>query len=202
MKMQLICLFAWVALALSAYGSQSIIWTDIDPDKQVWAMPPGYSYDLDMNNDAIVDFIFVGNGSGDFYIEPEGNNRVVQNEFSHVAPLQAGTIIGDPMESPNSWREGHTIILSCRDLGPPWGAFCIGEYTNQMAFVGLEFYADGDPYYGWLRLENPFCDQPGGIFYDYAYESTSGVGIVAGVVPEPSALCLFGLVDSVSLHVS
>ena len=46
--------------------------------------------------------------------------------------------------------------------------------------------------YGWVRLSTGIGDVYSSyILHDWAYESQPGVGIVAGVVPEPSTWALF-----------
>lgn len=55
--------------------------------------------------------------------------------------------------------------------------------------IGLSFPAGPDTYYGWIRVQ---INNASGTFnvVDWAYEDQPGVGILAGVVPEPSALGL------------
>ena len=57
-------------------------------------------------------------------------------------------------------------------------------------FVGLEFESSEGTHYGWLDIEGV----PNGgsylIVHGWAYETTPGIGIVAGAVPEPSSVVL------------
>lgn len=57
------------------------------------------------------------------------------------------------------------------------------------AILGVSFATGANIYYGWVRVS---IDQAAGSFVvnDWAYESQSGVGIAAGVVPAPGALGL------------
>ncbi len=55
------------------------------------------------------------------------------------------------------------------------------------AFIGFSFPQSGNLLYGWLRVD---INNASGTFLvrDWGYESTPGMGIAAGAVPEPSAL--------------
>jgi len=63
------------------------------------------------------------------------------------------------------------------------------------AYIGLEFYIDGQAYYGWVDVGAP-ASINGGWVYNYAYETTPNTPIFAGEVPEPAA---WGLVAAGAL---
>jgi hypothetical protein len=53
------------------------------------------------------------------------------------------------------------------------------------AYIGLEFYTDGQAYYGWVEVGAP-ASINGGWIYNYAYETVPNTPIFAGEVPEPA----------------
>jgi hypothetical protein len=141
-----------------------------------------------------VDFVFTSTGM-QFYVDPQGANRVVMNLGGFVAALPAGmTISSEPPPASHTWSSSDLAgITACASF--PEGPICIGEFYNQTAFMGVEFdVVGGSTHYGWVRLEvAPFF--AGGSILDYAYESAPDQAIAAGAIPEPSTflLTLFGL---------
>jgi hypothetical protein len=73
--------------------------------------------------------------------------------------------------------------------GGPWHdeTTDIGDH----GYLGIEFLGDTGTHYGWIHIEE-FAGV-GGWFYDYAYDDSAGVGLVAGVIPEPSTFLLLVL---------
>jgi hypothetical protein len=57
-------------------------------------------------------------------------------------------------------------------------------------YVGVQFEIGGNTHYGWVEVEVPFRGVNGGTIRSFAYETQPGVPILAGAVPEPSALLL------------
>lgn len=72
-------------------------------------------------------------------------------------------------------------------------AFNLNSSEN---LVGIRFFneAGGTIHYGWLRVElaGAVGDQPRAVV-EYAFESTAGASIAAGVIPAPGAIALIGL---------
>jgi hypothetical protein len=52
------------------------------------------------------------------------------------------------------------------------------------AYIGIEFPIEGETHYGWIRLDH-FLFAPGGRIIEWAYESTPGIPIYAGLKPVP-----------------
>jgi hypothetical protein len=75
------------------------------------------------------------------------------------------------------------------------GTTVVGDWSNTAttdAYVGIELALSGGTSYGWLE----FIDNPGTTnltLVDWAYQSTPGVGIETGVIPEPTAFALGAL---------
>jgi hypothetical protein len=83
---------------------------------------------------------------------------------------------------------------------PSIGAWATNAVTD--AYVGIELSLSGGTRFGWLHfIDNPTSSPQSLTLVNWAYQSTPGVGIATGVIPEPSvgalsALALAGLVAS------
>ena len=70
-----------------------------------------------------------------------------------------------------------------------------GDWSNTAttdAYVGIELSLTSGTSYGWLHFnDNPTAQSL--TLVDWAYESSPGVGIETGAVPEPSSLALGGI---------
>lgn len=166
----------------------------------------GEGPDLPQTYDLLIDgqaaFTFYSGSS--FSIIADGSNAVVgqivdQFGSDYAIPLNSGQLIG-PGASGYSWltaaqSTGGSALLSASrsgGVGPPLTA---GYFTGlASAYIGIEFYDEGQLYYGWIRAGAPYAGINGGWIYDYAYETTPNTPIFAGEVPEPStwALLSFG----------
>ncbi len=67
----------------------------------------------------------------------------------------------------------------------------VGEFWGQRAYIGIEFSDEDGIHYGWFDVEGD-SSTPYAVIYGWAYESTPGMGIMAGAVavPEPSTIML------------
>jgi PEP-CTERM motif len=72
-----------------------------------------------------------------------------------------------------------------------------GQWSNSQitdAYVGIELNLASGTSYGWLEFQdNPTAASPTLTLEDWAYDTTPGEGLVAGVVPEPSTLTLLSV---------
>ncbi len=72
-----------------------------------------------------------------------------------------------------------------------------GDWSNTAVtdgYVGIELSLGGGTSFGWLHfIDDPTANPANLKLVDWAYESTPGVGLQAGLVPEPSACALTGL---------
>jgi hypothetical protein len=77
------------------------------------------------------------------------------------------------------------------------GTAVIGDWSNTAttdAYVGVELALSGGTSYGWLHfIDNPVSSPQSLTLVGWAYQNTPGVGIAAGVVPEPSVFALSAL---------
>lgn len=149
--------------------------------------------DLDLDSNGVIDFSMQASLNYSSGIYAEGLNQILilpsppPNIGGRVAALDFGYIINQNSgsSSPEAWFNSKawnnlTIIVSTGQSG---------EFINHRGFVGLEFNTTDGTHYGWLEIEGMVGSQIQ--IYGWAYESTPGVGIVAGAVPEPSSLILF-----------
>src|ERR1035437_2908091 len=106
----------------------------------------------------------------------------------------AGTMIDASFAAaypPQLAGRGYMYVDGAGDAAP------VGDWSNTAttdAYVGVELALSGGTSFGWLH----FIDNPAGTpqtltLVDFAYQSTPGVGIAAGTVPEPSACALGAL---------
>ncbi len=158
-------------------------------------------YDLDLDSNGTVDFAFVADIVSFAGIHPENQNKYLihpsppPNIGGGVAALDEGFII-DPTSgdfASEDWfgNDDWGTLTFILDTG------IIGEFYHNRAFIGLEFEADDGVHYGWIdvegasrTMENHLLKDSSLIIHGWAYESTPGVSIVAGAIPEPTAIGL------------
>lgn len=159
-------------------------------------------FDLDLDRNSAIDFSFTSNLAGFAEVSRNGKNQYLIHPSSPpniggtVAALNAGYTIGS--QSGNSYSEewlgldGWDSLILILDSG------ATGEFYHNRTFIGVEFEAVDGVHYGWIdvegasrTMENHLLTDSSLIIHGWAYESTPGVGIVAGAVPEPSSLILF-----------
>lgn len=150
------------------------------------------TYELDFNQDSIIDLLFESTGMW-FDVDPLSNNRVIAGG-GDVYALPEGYSIGPNIES-NLWQQGQfgLTLNTCAVLPPPYGVTCSGQFIGTTAYMGVKFYISDYEHYGWVRISNPWEGISGGVILDFAYETTPGVGILAGAVPEPTTVGLLSV---------
>lgn len=106
-------------------------------------------------------------------------------------PLDVGFSIG-PESASGQWQWFGGIP------GEPFGFYSLvyitsggtgGEFAGRRGYMGVEFQHAGGTHYGWISL---YVDAfaPVAVIDSWAWETRAGVPILAGAVPEPSALAL------------
>lgn len=171
-----------LVFAPGASAFPSIVWSGIQ-DIDTGYLP------MDLNQDSIVDFLYTFNLTAEFSVTPQGSNRTGE-------PLSAGTVIDQSLT--DYWQDGtQTMVQWIRLLDGNTVSF--GPWAGvESGYMGLEFEADGETYYGWARISADY-DDIYVVIHEWAYESTPGIGIAAGatgVIPEPATftlLCIGGL---------
>jgi hypothetical protein len=159
------------------------------------------SYELDLDGDSFPDISFSTDAIPDL-----GPPPVLIREYVWTTPSGLGRVLGIgtwgelltngyyissiPQES-FDWFSGVDlpVHMGILDNNPPP---CGEDFSGLTGFLGLEFDISGNTHYAWLRLTlHP--DAGAVILRDYAYETTPGMGIVAGAIPEPSTILLLSL---------
>jgi PEP-CTERM motif len=172
------------------------------------------SYDVDLNSDSVVDLRLWTKDSTNIAPpdSPTDNDALIvgplglpvtvvgQNVagYNYVSRLSAGAVIDasanlitltDPPDGPTvGWMADSNGFPSSQFVAAP----------NNTGYVGVRFVINGQNHFGWMRLTvNPqgmAGANPRAItLHEWAYESTPGVGITAGAVPEPASLGLLAL---------
>jgi len=159
------------------------------------------SQDLDLNGDGVTDFVLESDGDTAL-LAPQGLNRLIAipepppDLGSFVAALSPGFSVGSSLDPVYQWYDrqtdqfGNAVIGSQALFGNQF--VVLGYFTGQTAFAGCDLYYDGASHYGWIQIANPLHIVAGAIT-DWAYETAPDTAILAGQVPEPAAIVLFGL---------
>ena len=162
-----------------ASAFSSIVWSGIQN------IDTGY-LQMDLNQDSIVDFLYTFTSMAEFSVTSQGANQA-------GGPLTAGTEIDQSLS--DYWQSGsQTMVQWIRLLDDNTVSF--GPWAGvDNGYMGLEFEADGQTYYGWARITADY-DDIYVVVHEWAYESTPGIGIAAGatgVIPEPATATLIGI---------
>lgn len=165
--------------AVSNMANAQVTYTDIDPDYA--GAENGATYDLDLNNDGIVDFKinYTSNGpSFKLMINANSSNAIagtyLNPPYKYPSVLEANAEIG--ADFPFTWVTGNYQTLATSGyFGAPYG-YWFGAVDG---YMGLRLKLGTSDYYGWLRMD---VAENGRSFLvkDYAYESTPGDSILAG----------------------
>jgi len=200
--------FAWLLFAI--WFTRSDVRADIiyfRPDEPIHmqSSPAGKTVDFDLDFNGVVDFVLRSDGAT-FDTVPQDQNSILSiadappNMGAKIIQLQAGYVIGNAPTPPAEWVEPSTtpMFSSCMVQG------CIGLWVGpeRHGYFGVEFDIGGSTHYGWVYLDNTFAGLGGGDIIEWAYESTPDIGIIAGVIPEPTtvALLLVGTLSALALR--
>ncbi len=181
-----VAMAAAVVAAGDAHGQ--VVYTDIDPDVSLGA---DETYDLDLNDDGIVDFVIGNRTASEFqkaeiYVSSAAANAIVGYTGSlgyyYPSALEAGTNIGDG----GNWIVPHpyATMLIAYTTGGNFGQFNGVEDK----YIGLQFAVDGNTHFGYVRLDVAVGASTVTI-KDYAFNATVDADIEAGAtVSEPTSL--------------
>ncbi len=177
-------------------ADSAIVWSG----QQDIKMGPGATSDwlpslgwllLDMNGDGSTDLRF--EYVIDFMVQPQSGSAVVMQQVSpfvrDAMPLQGGVSIGATPADGNIWSSDADTLVDWESI-PGIGLMGAGRWAFvSNAFLGVSFTAADGIHYGWVQITS-YPDMRAHI-HSWAYESQPGVGLAAGVVPEPSTIALF-----------
>jgi hypothetical protein len=176
----------WLALAHPALAQ--IVYTPTDI-----TIGPNTSYNLDLNNDGVTDFVIstsyacAGGCGSDIKILSESVTETPAPGNSAEAfvakrpPTCAGDLLayalkdGDVIGPPTYKGQG-TLLYIKEGEGP---AIDCGKWGRSKRYLGLAFQVNGETYYGWALLEIDIS-AGGATLKGYAYETVAGMPIDAG----------------------
>jgi len=183
-------------------GYPSIVWSGVQDihigpgDSPDW-LPSYDTWVLDLNTDGNGDFRFDFTEISDFVVATLADNAVTTQDHHPTLeiwdswPLAEGVRIDAILDPVTQWGSDDYVLIDWESSGGnlvgvgPWAGV---EY----GYMGMQFHASSGIHYGWARI-SVYDTFPGVIVHDWAYETTPGMGIDTGVVPEPAALGLFAL---------
>jgi len=151
----------------------------------------GTPYPIDLNGDGITDFTFSADDHSVALIPDQGNRVVYRvdpppNLGGPLASLASGFLVASNLNDASfGWRSN--------DLGPALIVLVLSTGStsdfNGRGYVGLEFGLADGIHYGYFDVDaRPGF--PSATLHGWAYETTPGVPIVAGAVPEPGSVWL------------
>ena len=190
-------------------GSSPIVYTDVKPDSVIIKMAPAL-YNLDLNNDGIIDFQFSSTERicGDGLV-----TAIIRQLYISIAPASGGIVTNNVIPNPlylvtafdssaviapgSLWVSTPQIstpqFLLYGASRPGYNVRCMGAYGYWLnvsdKYLGLKFIKGNSTYYGWARLTSTYSATPGPYRYltmgqlilkDYAYNSSPNQPILAG----------------------
>ena len=179
-------------IALNNDVSAQVIYTNIDPDENL------YAYDqlqIDINDDGFIDIGF------DAYLALSATYSYYQgwststlgvyfyaNNFSAIVGtpvnpnLAANLQPGDSIGASAFWNANNEVNFAGFELNIYSYSEVIDGWNKQNNYIGVKFQVAGQTHYGWVRLSidnlsNNSLDLPKLIIQDYAYEATPNTPI-------------------------
>jgi hypothetical protein len=160
---------------------------------------------IDFNLDGTNDFTFnleiltISGTTYKYSIEP-ANGQVVVEKISETLrgggwPLDAGTEISASLIIPGPvevvWDSSEASLFSYSYPSDAEDVFYGGAFPHRdPGYLGISFEVDGSTHYGWIEFSHdrtrPDPLNNSLMIHGWAYETTPGASITAGVIPEPS----------------
>ena len=194
-------------LSSSSLANASVVYTDVVPDV---ALNPNDTFNIDINNDAIVDFdlsFSTSSGGGGFtsrLIKMEGllsGNSMLVNGSNYVDALSNSVSISTALTNWNGNRRigFYSQYSSYFSSTTSTFTFSRGGWSGlSNRYVGVKFDISGNIHYGWVRL-SVGSSYNSVTIHDYAYESISGNTILTGDgIPSVNTIDISGC-DSVHI---
>jgi len=185
--------FIVTAMLFSVSANAQIVYTDVNPDTTVIcsSSPCTQSYNLDLNNDGMGDFILntyfdsLHCAASVFsplaikqrvYITPQSANGTVSPMMNTPLMMNSNDTIGSNLTfSANPAALRFFSFDACPDSGGSWT-------STSDHYLGLQITVGNSTYYGWARLSVFVTGIPPVYFIlkDYAYNSIPNQPILAG----------------------
>lgn len=198
---------ASLALLLLSAGkpamAQGIIF--VRPSQPINYGPAPASQGIDITGSGIPDFMLICDGAFGSFLYPQGSNSLIivpqPGEVNMavganlVSALRPGDIIGGNVSSLNpifQWFDPLTNNIGNSCLADQNTSGQLGYFYSSTAYIGFDLVQNGQNYYGWMEVQNPFNVAAGSIV-SWAYESQPNTPIAAGVTPEPGILGMLAL---------
>jgi hypothetical protein len=180
------------AVCPAATGQGTIVFQT--PGQPIYYGPVEGSHDLDLNGDAITDYIlFFGISRAGFI--PSGINSVAVGGDDLVVPLNRGDLVSanpSSLDPAYVWYDpqvdSSSALLGGQNVFDGQYEYQ-GHWSGVDGFVGLRFQYAGATHYGWMEIANSENVASGQVL-GWAYETRPDTPIFAGAVPEPSTLSL------------
>lgn len=166
-------------------------------------LPLPSDVNFDVNSDGISDFRFLSDSYFVAAIQSYGSNRFISTLSvppdlgGDAYPVESGSIIGSDTSSLSGDWHRHTDNGGGSGFGLNFGSNSL-QFAD--AYIGVEFMAADGIHYGWIQYVGYSHPEkglghylPGGFIDSWAWETRPGVPIVAGAIPEPSAVVLLGI---------
>jgi hypothetical protein len=161
-----------------------IIYTDI-PDAT-----PNATYPLDLNNDAIIDFLIQFDFGDKVMCKPQNNNAYSGNFFGGVHLPWALSTSNSICDTLATWYDANNPGTMA------WGT-SIGNWVGETnKYLALKLIVGTNTYYGWVRLDL-LATSTSFTIKDYAYQSTPNACIQSGQtilgIHENSSIIIFSI---------
>jgi hypothetical protein len=191
--------FIATAMLFSVSANAQIVYTDVNPDSTMncsVSVLCTKDYNLDLNNDAITDFILttfrvdppqIGNETISRVNAIPLNGNAVKDTLVYSdtvsIPLQLNAVIDSNLLLNQSWQTSGSQILKNGVYGgslandTTWGLWdSLADY-----YLGLRLLQSGQTHYGWVRLRVDVTSFYASLIVkDYAYNSIPNQPILAG----------------------
>jgi hypothetical protein len=156
----------------------TIVYTDLDPDLDVYTAP--FSYDLDLDNNAVIDFEIQG-----FEITSTALLGMKNQGMPGSVAVNIGG--GNRSQKFDSGQDIGSSFTNWKGTGNPVAGlstafgFVTGDFIGDTAFIGVKFPIDGNTHYGWVHvtISNPMIGGSATVL-GYAYNAKAEEKILAG----------------------
>jgi len=176
-----------VGLTLRAFGYPCISWSG-QRDVILGLGPDDNTTFFDLNGDGVNDFGFRNYNSTMSLVPAPGSlaTATAGGGYQWYGPLNAGTMVSEILNAPLSWSSEERYLVSYMMHDPTGEVVGIGPWLGvDHGLLGVSFDIGGQTHYGWMRMSD--VSETAFAVHDWAYETQPGLGINAGVVPEPSS---------------
>jgi len=194
------------AFAFGATARSAVVATQVDPDVTVGVST---AFDVDFDGDGFADVSVINTG-GNVQVRSFGFDEIVSGIWLtdnvilstledpavlgtayYVAPFASGQLIDGsalPIDDGAEIAVGNYNTLGTG--GFVGIQFEIGNDPNEIDAAGVDRLAGSTTHFGWIEMDGFKNPGVSAVVKSFAYETLPNVGIIASVVPEPTALML------------